>query len=55
MDEHFKKGPISPFEFDEAESVIRLEIPEVPVSGWTMKHLNLNKVFFLLPTLTKRC
>ena len=40
----FERGPVSPFEFDEDEPVIRLKLPADSVSGWTMKHLNTEEV-----------
>jgi hypothetical protein len=34
--------PLSLFEFD--SDAIQLELPKKPKSGWTMKHLNMDKM-----------
>ena len=43
-DQHFKEGPLSPFEFNDEEEEIHLALPEIPILGWTMKYLNSDKV-----------
>ena len=44
----FERGPISLFEYlkEEREPVLCLDVPQEPVSGWIMKHLNRVKVLF---------
>ena len=41
---HFERGPVSPFEFDEGAPAIRLNLPKDPLSGWALKHLNTDEV-----------
>ena len=39
-----QKGSTSHFKFQEEESAVCLDLPQCPISGWTMKHLNQKEV-----------